>query len=534
MTDPSEAETLARPPAPGHDAAPRDEAVVGDEIELKLAADPRSLAQLRRRPFWKSLGPARTKRLESTYFDTQELDLQRAGLTLRVRRTGRRFEQTVKSARKADDALARTEWTARLATPAPDLLAFSDPALIDRLGAILARPLRPVFTTRVRRTTRMLEDGETTAIEVAVDQGDLVSGDLSQPINEVELELKRGEVATLFDAAERLLDDVPLPLLVDSKSERGYALAGGGPAPWRKQTPLDLDRAMTAESALGAIIDNCLAHLLANADCARRNAHVEGVHQVRVALRRLRSALSVFAPLLPTAQTEALRGELGWLASTLGPARDWDVFATELLPDLDGRVADATAAELRRLVETERAAAYREVASALASERFARVLLTLSRWRSTRAWRDQPLSEEASQLFQPVTGLSTPLLQKRDRQVRKRGRHLAHLAVEERHALRIALKKLRYATDFFAGLYRGKEVKRYLKRLARLQDILGHLNDVAQVERLSRSLSERGASRDARAALAFLSGWHARGVHDLEPDLHRAWRRFGDEARFWR
>lgn len=524
MTHETEGETAAPVPT----ASTQDE-----EVELKLAGDARSLAQLRRRAFWRSLGPSRTKRLESTYFDTEGKDLLRAGLTLRVRRTGRRFEQTVKSARRGDDALARSEWTTRLATPVPDLLAFSDSALLDRLGALVARPLRPVFTTRVRRTTRMLDNGDA-AIEVAVDQGELVNGDATQPINEVELELKTGPVGALFDAAERLLEETPLPLLIDSKSERGYALADGGLPLWRKQTRLHLDPSMTVEAALGAIVDNCLAHLLANTACARTNAHIEGVHQVRVALRRLRSALSVFRPLLPAAQVEELRGELGWLASTLGPARDWDVFATELLPDLDGRVPAASSEELRRLVSKERAAAYKDVAVALSSPRFARMLLTLSRWRSTRAWRDQPLSEEGSQLFQPVTTLSTPLLQKRDKRVRKRGRHLSQLTVEERHVLRIAMKKLRYATDFFSGLYRGKRVKRYLKRLARLQDILGHLNDVAQVEHLSHELAERGASREARAALAFLSGWHSRGVHDLESDLQRAWKRFGDEDRFWR
>jgi triphosphatase len=247
----------------------------------------------------------------------------------------------------------------------------------------------------------------------------------------------------------------------------------------------------------------------------------------------LRSALSVFAPLLPKGQVTHFRAESAWASAALSAARDWDVFATELLPELDGRLSASGHARLEALVELKRVEAYVNVADALRSRRFATLALQLTRWRSRREWRDQPLSEMGSRLFAPVDEFADTVLRKRDRNARRRGRHLAQLTVAQRHELRIVLKKLRYNTDFFRSLYPGEAVKAYLKRLQKLQDLFGHLNDVAQIEHFSAMLAQAGRSPETAESLAFLSGWHARGVAEMEDELRRAWRRFEAVPPFW-
>ncbi|MGF7172734.1 CYTH and CHAD domain-containing protein [Azospirillum doebereinerae] len=519
------------------------------ETELKLAARPEDLEALRAAPAIASraTGPAATRTLESTYYDTEDRRLSGRRVTLRVRRTGDGFVQTVKSAPDGD-GLGRDEWECAVTGAEPDLTLITDEEALDLLGPLGEAELRPVFTSVIERTTvdvTLGEGDESSWIEIAFDRGEVRLPDGSAtPVSEVELELKSGSPAALYDLALELAKAAPLRLETRTKAARGYALAAGEADKAAKADKLMLDTDTTVEGAVARIVRACVAHLAANEAVTLHGDDPEGVHQMRVALRRLRSAIALFRPFVPAPQYLWLVGEIKWLAGSLGPARDWDVFATELLApvrdafhraDGHGRSAVEDIDALAAAAEARRLRAYETVRAAVGSDRYTAFLLGLGAWVEKRGWRDQPVSEESIRLFGPVTGLADHLLNKRHKKAKRAGHGFAHLPVAQRHQLRIALKKLRYAAEFFRSLYDDKPVRRYLNELSAFQDALGHLNDVATATRLLHELHEdgsRSAPGEPRAA-GIVIGWHARGVSDTEADLVALWHDFLDAKRFW-
>src|SRR5271166_3085259 len=200
------------------------------EIELKLEVPAAGLARLARSSLVRTAGKEPSKRsstLVSVYYDTDKLKLRNKGLSLRVRRAGRRHVQTIKQDANASAALfTRNEWERDIAGTQPDLDAARDTALAPLLSRKLRRGLKPVFETRVRRTVIPILRGES-EIELTIDEGRVHAGSQSSPLCEVELELKRGESTELFKLARALADEVPLQLSVKSKAEQGYALITG-------------------------------------------------------------------------------------------------------------------------------------------------------------------------------------------------------------------------------------------------------------------------------------------------------------------
>ncbi len=511
------------------------------EIELKLAVRPEDLPRLRSA---KALGPANgkaaPKALESTYFDTPDLRLAAAGLSLRVRKVGRSFIQTLKSAPEGGTAaLVRGEWEGPVPGPTPDLSALPEAAPREALAGLVEAGLKPVFTSDVKRTLRVTSVGAS-QVELALDVGEIRTPEgATLPVSELELELKSGtDPVALYDLALALHGEVPMRLETRTKSARGYALAAGTGPTWAKAGKLEISPADTVEQALAAIVRHCLGHMLANEAVALAGEQPEGIHQMRVALRRLRSAFSLFKGLIPADQAATLGPEVKWLADSFGPARDWDVFLESLLaPVEEAFPADPGLSALRQAALRCRHEGYEEAKAAIQSPRYTTLLLKLGAWVDGRGWRDQPVSEGSARLLQPILDLSGSLLDKRHKQGRKRGRHFARLDPEARHQLRIALKKLRYAAEFFRGLYDPKPVKRYLEDLAGLQEALGHLQDVATVEKLVGQVRDRlGAEAPLgwEQGAGLVMGWHGRGLRDQEPAIVRDWEAFADTKPFWK
>lgn len=533
----------------GVEAQAMAEADINRETELKLAAKPEDFDTLRASPAIadRTTGPATAKTLESTYYDTEDRRLAARKVTLRVRKTGDGYVQTVKSA-PDEDGLGRGEWECAVTSAAPDLTLITDAAAIELLGTLSESELQPVFTSVVERTIQDVTVGEgddAASIEVAFDRGRLLLPDgRSRDLCEVELELKSGPPAALYDLAQELAKAAPLRLEMRSKAERGHALADGAADKALKAEKLLLDPETTVEGAVARIVRACIAHMVANEAVTLAGEDPEGVHQMRVALRRLRSAIALFRPFIPAMQYLWLVGEIKWLAGSLGPARDWDVFGEELLApvrdafhkaDGHGRSAVEDLDTLAAAAEAKRLRAYEGVREAIRSDRYTAFLLGVGSWVEKRGWRDQPVSEESVRLFQPVIGLADHLLNKRHKKAKRAGHGFAHLPVAQRHQLRIALKKLRYAVEFFRSLYDDKPVRRYIQQLAALQDALGHLNDVATATRLLHELHDdgsRSAPGEPRAA-GIVIGWHARGVADTEAALVALWHDFTDTKHFW-
>lgn len=513
------------------------------ETELKLKASPQTLAKLRQSPLLGG-GGGRTvsKNLLSAYFDTPDRALQARGATLRVRKTGDSFIQTLKSAALEPGGLTRSEWEWPVAALRPDLSAIVEPEALALLGPLNAATLGPIFESHIKRAVRLLGDDGGDRVEVAFDTGELRAGDGAvAQLAELELELKSGRPAALFALALEIAKLAPVRLETRTKAARGFALAAGQTEEgWRKADRLELAACMTVEAALCGILRNGLNHFAANEACALAGTDPEGVHQMRVALRRLRSAAGLFRRFIPFERYQWLTGELRWLAGSLGPARDWDVFLADLVAPVkdglsDGAAPDGDLTALESAADAKRQAGYAVAREAILSDRYGRFQLELAGWVESRGWRDQPVSEDSVRLFSPIGDLADALLDKRLRRSRRLGRGFARLASAERHELRIALKKLRYAADFFRALYDDKAARRFTAQLAAMQDALGHLNDVATAARLIRSLHDDGTTAPAAEARAagLVLGWHARGLASSEAELVAAWDDFADAKPFW-
>lgn len=502
------------------------------EIELKLALPSAQLARLKHHPLLAKAGPALRRRLVSVYFDTPKLELMQAQAALRVRRAGGRWVQTVKIGGGSAGGLhQRPEWETPVAGAAPEPARFDAPAVQTLLTPARLERLRPVFETQFWRTAWTVPVSGGGSIEVALDQGFVSGGGRSRPICEVELELKSGKPAALYDLALALAADVDLFPDPVSKAQRGYALFQNLPLQPVQAAPIGLQPEMQVADAFVAVMQSGLGQFTANLAGLMHEADPEYLHQARVALRRMRSALTVFAPALPDAALTPLSEELHWLMGMLGPARDWDVFATQTLPPLLAAKPGSALASLARDGEAHRSEARAAMATAVSSRRLTRLLLEAGRMLLLRPW-ELAKGRSAGQNA-PAATLAEAVLERRHRQLLRRGRHFAELQTAARHRLRIAAKKQRYAAEFFAELYPPKTVRAYIKPLAALQDGLGALNDMAVTGRLLDAL--RGSRAAHRAwACGLVQGWVESRAQARIAELEPAWRRMKEARPFWR
>jgi triphosphatase len=488
------------------------------EIELKLECEGSDLAELSRHPFLQAEGSEDSRFLTSTYFDTAAGDLRSAGLTLRVRRDGETFVQTVKAAATAPGLFDRSEWEAPVAGNAPDLAQVSETPVPEVLAGAEVPELSPTFATLVERRSRLVRYGAS-QIEVAFDEGRIETPNGDAPLWELELELKEGRSEDLFTLAQALAETVPLRLGALSKSARGFSLRDGTLRRPSKARPVSLAPDATAGEAFRAIAFACLSHLRLNEDVFLHNRDVEALHQLRVALRRLRSALTLFKPVLAQDATAAtLRDEIKRITEPFGHARNLDVFLAETLPaEMARRPDEAGLDDLRRRLEAERDRAHDGVLATLESQEWRGLVLDVAAWLETGAWRTGPAAPDrevpdriALARDLPARDFAAEVLDKALRRIRKRGRHLDRQEAEERHRVRIEAKKLRYGAEFFASLYTEKKLRKrhkaFVSALSDLQDHLGSLNDQATAHTVLASLVAVPDPQEIPGETAFAAG----------------------------
>jgi len=469
---------------------------MASEIELKLALSPLDVAALRgaANQAGKSAG---RRLLTNIYFDTPERELARAGFALRLRKSGGRWVQTLKGGAEGAGGLhARGEWEFPQRSPCLDLALFAETPLAtleDTPG--LHRRLAPAFTVTFHRQTWTVEPEPGTRLELALDQGSVTAGDGTEPVCEVEIEVLEGNPQAAFALAHTLLATVAMRPSVVTKAERGHRIAAGAPLRPTHAAPVRLEATLGPQAAARAVIAGCLEHLQRNEEGILATEDPGFVHQARVALRRLRSALRVFAPVMPP-EALAWRRDLGEVARALGKARDWDVIALETLPPIVQAHGDpglarslAAGAQSRRLRERE------SVRPVLLSAAYARLILDVAQWLSRDATAipgDRDLAQFASRI-----------LRKRHRKLLAAAANLAGLSPEERHAVRVDAKRLRYAAEDFASLFKPRRAREYLKALSALQEVLGEGNDARTGVNLLGELAPPATFAD------FARGWLA-------------------------
>lgn len=475
------------------------------EIELKLLIAPSAVSAFKRHPLLKKMAFAKPfqQSLVSTYFDTPDCYLMQHRAGFRVREVGGKLIQTLKAGGQVDSGLhQRNEWETEVSVLAPDLTAIQallEPhskwsGLLDMPG--LSQELKPVFTTRFQRYIWMLRLPEGDEVELALDLGEIESGQgggaRRLPISEIELELKSGRAGNLFAFALAIQETIELSVGNISKAERGYNLYAPQALALPKANTFELTKKKTIGQGFQEIVGDCLNQIQNYENGVKYGTDAESVHQMRVGVRRLRSALTIFSDQsaeLPT----LLKAECQWLNKHLGIARDWEVFAGSTLTSAFDFQDQASFSSLQRKACDFAKRSRGDAAKILNSARYTRLILTLNACihsvnQSKEAGPGQPDSlvnpvdtAGASASLRPFVAAQLALYQKK---LRTRGKRLNAIDATERHKLRIAAKKMRYGIAFFSSLYPSKKIKHYLFALSGLQDTLGNLNDARVAEGL--------------------------------------------------
>jgi inorganic triphosphatase YgiF len=471
---------------------------------------------------------AQVSQLHATYFDTPGHHMRDGGFSLRVRRNGDRYVQTLKHS-QGGGLFQRQEWETEVGGPDLDLAALKD---TPAEAAVKDAPLAPAFTVEVERRVHVWTHGRT-RIEVSLDTGRIAAGDRHEAVAELELELIAGSAKALFALARQLQGKAELTLLFESKAERGYRLAGHDGVAALKAQQTAVGPRTTAGHAFQLIAREALIQVAGNARLLQRSHSPEVLHQARVGLRRLRAALSAFRHMLDPEGLNYARTETKWLAGQLSEARDLDVFLQKTASS-DEIEDDARRAAFLRALRMAQADAYDKALAAVGSERFRSLLLQLAEWIEAGAWKRLAADEPRRLRDGPVSALAGEILERLDHRLRKRSRKFMRIDAAARHDLRKQAKKLRYAAAFFGEAFpkHPKRRQRFVAALRTLQDRLGELNDMA----MARTVAMRAVGRRS-GDVAFAAGLEVGrlttdedAVLDAANDAFKAFRK---APRFW-
>ncbi len=438
------------------------ESIVSSETEIKLDLSDEATESLLGSHL---LGePTKILKQRSTYFDTRDRALWQEGYTLRIRKVGDARVQTVKATGPARSLFARSEWEAPIGEDEP-VLDHTSP-LIGKFGTKLK--LEPVFDVLIERRQWDLEENGS-RIEVVIDRGEIISGDRCFPIREAEIELKDGKISDLFVCARKIEGVAGFRFGMRSKAERGFALIEAQKQAFKAER-VDLEPDMNAACAFQAIALSCVRQFRLNEDILLQKRNPEALHQARVALRRLRSAFSLFKMFIPGSEPERLKEELRWIAAVLGEARNVDVLLVK-----------ATNADIVSRLKAAKEAAYRDAIEALGSSRARALMLDLFEWLECGEYLSGMGSAKAD--IPSAQEFTVRVLDKQRKRIKKAGHNLMKVDDEHRHEVRKDAKKLRYTTEFFVSLFDNKRAARrhrkFLAAMEALQDDLGALNDLA-------------------------------------------------------
>ncbi len=472
------------------------------EIELKLTLPQKALPALRRHPLIaEAPRDGHSCTLENTYFDTPELELRERRMAVRTRKAGNRWLQTVKCAAESIAGLSsRPEWEQAYANGSFDFSAIDRDDVRTRLENLQPR-LVPVFTTRFKRETCILTPREGVKILAMIDNGIIEAGDRSRPLCELELELVEGDPGELYAIALQLAETLPLTPENVSKAERGYRLYSNHALRPAKARPSRLAPEQSPVDAFRIIGFDCLALWQTNEAGARESDDPEFIHQLRVALRRLRSALRLFSPALPQAFVERWSQGLKDAADGLGAARDLDVMLAEVLsPVSESGLADEATQRLIAMAVDRRDREKSAAREQLLAASHGRQMLALAT--ELHALESDALVKSAN-----LTTFARLQLTQLRKRARRRYASAADLHPEKLHELRVSLKRLRYGIEFLLPLLPEKATVRFANEIAEIQETLGYINDEAVAR--SRLKAWAGKDPELRSGAAFVAGWHA-------------------------
>lgn len=500
-----------------------------EELELKLTFHPDELNRFRRSAMIRRLAdePAKRKRLFAHYFDTRDLALRARKMSLRVRRENGQWVQTVKAkGSKSGGLQARLEFNTTRDEPSIDLSGIQSKEMRDKLSSLVnGRELTPVFTTDVWRTVRKLRYGDS-LIELAIDTGWIKSADRKEAVCEAELELLEGKGQDILHLAAAMHDKFSFQVGSGSKASRGYRLFEPKLLQPVYAAPLVLSKSMAAWDAAATAITEGQSQLMDNEAVMLADADIEGLHQARIGMRRIISAFSLLKKHMPKKGRKGLFKDIKWLQDLTGSARDWDVFLTETLAPLLAENPDSEALkDLAERAKERRRIAHEQVCDALLSPRYTDFLLRLEGW-LMRPAKGKKLKAKLKDVYK------APLIDLRADVMHAVPGDILLLNESQLHDLRLDIKSLRYAGEFFQALGPEKKAKKYLKGCKKLQDCLGILNDIVVTEELIGAL---GKKKDpvVKEAKALIYALHKKRKAEKLAHLEACWKEFVGTKPYW-
>lgn len=514
------------------------------EIELKFVVDARTTRQ-----FWtrvKALnianGKRKTRTLKSIYYDTTDHALKKSGIVLRLRRDGRRWIQTVKTEARLHGGLSQVS---ELETPAPGgrLCLEAIPDASAREEIILratGSPLQPVCETMIKRAAIELSLADGTRAELAIDVGEIRAEGRSAELREVEIELIEGRPSGLFDIAHALFPDGGLRLSRLSKAARGFLLAEQGridlPLAPRNAEEIAFDSAQIAEQAARDILRECLDQIVMNMEVVQKLDDPEGPHQLRVGLRRLRSAFSIFSSVLKSPEMTTLNEEARWLGQEVGRLRDFDVVTNDVARrEAETHPQEPGLSAVTDALQRKAAKVRLHLRKLLVGARGQSFVIGLARFVETRGWLVPEDFGQTERLAAPLTEPAVKALSKRWKKIAKCALAIETLNIDQRHELRKQLKKLRYAIEFLSPLFPAKRVDPFLERLKTLQKIFGLLNDAATVRAiLSDTEMPRAGNPGMERAIGWLIGASQARAEFGWAEAKTLWRQLKETRPFWK
>ncbi|ENV92227.1 hypothetical protein F937_01617 [Acinetobacter calcoaceticus ANC 3680] len=456
--------------------------------------------------------------LQAKYYDTPDRLLAKNGMALRLRKENDLWVQTFKAAGQSHLHRVEEEVFLGKCDQEPDLnleLYQDNKVVTDLLNTALgkeANKLSLQFETDVQRTYHVFE-ADNTAIEVCLDDGVVKTATAQSTICEVEFELKQGAVKTLIQFAQQWINRYALWLDVRSKAERGNLLAlGQAASPAVHAKALTLNKDITAEQALKKIVENCLGQFLPNmAAIADGIAEAEHIHQARVSLRRLRSALKHFSS-WSNEVNPLWEEQIAELFRQLGDTRDEDAIRTEVLPIIKQHGSP-------ELLLPVSAQPLKELSILFTSSDTIKLLLDLLAF----AYSEENSKSKSGGLKKHIK----KSLDKLHHKVISNAEHFSELEVAEQHKIRKTAKQLRYCVEFIASLYSDKKVQQYLKQLQPVQNTLGQYNDLFIAEGIFNKAVENDSS------FWFALGWVKAKQPHLQKRSAKALQTFSQAETFW-
>jgi len=446
-----------------------------------------------------------TQKFEVTYFDTKSRGLYHAGYVYGITRSDDHWLATVNYSGVSEHSnfvKKAQEWKIEIEEPTPDINYFRDTSIFYALKkAQKNKELNPIFKTSFLRKKINLLYENNSWIEIAGDIGEISAAGLSEPISEMKLELKIGSMLEMLKLGSVFVKKHALFMENRTKQYRGLILSGLNEEK-DKQKSLDLNpREKITWAVVKIMVFDIHEIMNAQENLLAQPEDPEGVHQLRVKVRKLRALFSFFRPLFNQSDYYEKKEQLGKIGLEFSAVREYDVLLEEIETIIQNSIIPINNfSALKKELEEKRKAELKKMIDYLKSNQLSAVLLDFWVWLLEDPWMDTKLLDcsikkyAKEQLGTWSTGINKKL-KKMDMKDQK-----------SIHKVRIKSKRLRYVLEQLTAVL-GSDSKNSSKKFEILQEDLGYFHDVYINRLLLEKIIGESDSDELCYEAGIISGW---------------------------